>query len=452
MQTLPVLLAMSLATAAIGMVAADGTAPDSPPTPPTPSAPGVPPAPAAPELAPPAEPSLIGRRVLMVMRDGREFRGVLTERSATHITLEIAGIPARFSAGDIDRIRAQQSPAERFAEIRAGINDTDAAAILPLTQWAIDQGELDLAVGELQALALRLPDNQAVTTALTRARQLRDLRTTPTTTPATTPAGNPTPSPADADPDTTGNVPEAFSEAIPLLTPEQQALLKVFESDLSRPLNLVIPTDVMLDLFERYSGNPIVPATKEARDAFLRRPQSQWLDLIFRLKAREVYPKVQINGLPEPLRDFRDRVHSAFVLNSCATNVCHGGRDAGRLALMNRRRNSEATVLTNFHILESFRLADGRPLIDYDNPEASPLLQLALPRNVSQVRHPVVIRSASGQDLFKPAFNATTDRGFQDAVAWIRTMYMPRPKYDLGYVPLRPFVPAPTDPASQPER
>lgn len=448
MQTLPVLLAMSLAITAISVVAArdDAPATATPPAPATPAPAPTPPAPIAPELTPPTEPSLIGRRVLVVMRDAREFRGTLTERSATHITLEIAGIPARFNAADIDRIRAQQSPAERFAEIRATIKSDDAGSLLPLIQWVIDQGELDLGIGELEALSQRVPDNQAVAIALTRARQLRELRATPANiSPATTPGTT------AADPDAT-DAPEAFSQAIPLLTPEQQALLKVFEADLSRPLNLVIPTDVMLDLFERYAGNPLVPATKEARDAFLRRPQSQWLDLIFRLKAREVYPKVQINGLPEPLRDFRDRVHSAFVLNSCATNVCHGGRDAGRLALMNRRRNSEATVLTNFHILENFRLADGRPLIDYDNPEASPLLQLALPRNVSQFRHPVVIRSASGQDLFKPAFNATTDRGFQDAVAWIRSMYMPRPKYDLGYVPLRPLVPAPTDPTSQPER
>jgi len=99
--------------------------------------------------------------------------------------------------------------------------------------------------------------------------------------------------------------------------------------------------------------------------------------------------------------------------------------------------NSDATIYTNLLILERFKLRDGTPLINYDKPEDSPLLQMALPRESSIYPHPEVT-SRSGRRNAPEQFRSTEDVQFQRALDWIRAMYQPRPDYPIDYAPPLP--------------
>jgi hypothetical protein len=147
---------------------------------------------------------------------------------------------------------------------------------------------------------------------------------------------------------------------------------------------------------------------------------------------------VQVVDEPKSMKAFRDEVNSTWLINSCATNTCHGGEEAGRLVLYNHGARRDPTVYTNFLILDRFRLADGRPLINYDDPEKSPLLQLGLPREDSLVKHPSAPMGKAGRDGWKPAFKSVTDVQFHQAAAWIDSMYKPHPAYPIEYTPPGP--------------
>jgi len=202
--------------------------------------------------------------------------------------------------------------------------------------------------------------------------------------------------------------------------------MRVFEIDLSDPPRLTVPRSTVERLLIDYATSPLIPETKEGREALLRAPPRKILDLMFRLRARDRYADVEVLDDPASMRAFRDDVHSTWIANSCATTACHGGGSAGALWLTPRRPTSPRSVYTNFFIIDRFRLSDGTPLIDYENPGRSPLLQLGLPRSDSIVPHPDVRG-------WTPVFRSRDVRRFRQAVEWIESMYRPRPEYELDY-------------------
>ncbi|MBC7771883.1 MAG: hypothetical protein H7210_05270, partial [Pyrinomonadaceae bacterium] len=160
----------------------------------------------------------------------------------------------------------------------------------------------------------------------------------------------------------------------------------------------------------------------------------------------------QVVDQPRSMKAFRDDVHAGWLINACATTACHGGEEAGRLMLYPNRPRADSSVYTNFLIIDKFRMADGTPLIDYERPERSALLQLGLPREDSIFRHPEVLRGNAGRDAWKANFRDTQDRSYKHTVDWIKLMYHPRPEYPIDYQPPRPSVVVPKDPAKSPPR
>lgn len=404
-------------------------------------APAVAPAPAA-EPAAEAEPEAV-----IYLRDGQEFTGQLIAQADNKVVLRIAGIVTTFNADQVERIRVLPSVMERYKALREAIDDNDSEQILRLADWLVERKRFDLAIAELKALIARQPQSGPAKRQLATVEKMAAMRDRRDAARAAARAG--------------GDRPEAAAPvtapAIPLLTEPQIALMKVYEVDLAAKPRVVVPPEVSRRLFEEHGGNPAVPQTPEGRDALLRRPGYELLDVIFAARARELYPLVKVVDQPEGLRRFRDDVLRNWLANSCATSQCHGGADAGRLVLVNRALGTDPTVYTNFWIMSRYRLAGGAPLIDWENPGKSPLLQLGLPRTVSTTPHPPVPRGPGGRELWKPVFLSDQDHRFAATVAWIQSMYRPRPDYALEYAPFRPFdapsgpVPGPTTgPASGP--
>jgi hypothetical protein len=385
------------------------------------------------------------REALIVLDDGQRLEGVLVEDTTTQVTLRIGDIATPIPRERIQRVTVLPPVIERYRDLRAAMTDDDADGLVSLADWLVRRRRLDLALQEMEALLIRRPDFEP-------ARQMRDLvaqqiMLRDRRTPPSLPAG-----PAPGQPSIQSDAGTAAAPAVPLLSAEQINLIKVFELDLANPPSLSIPRPVMERALERYAGNPLIPASREGREAILRQGPVEQLDLLFRLRAREFYGSVRVQGQPESIRRFKDDVHATFLINACATSACHGGLEAGRLVLANRRPQSDPTVYTNLLILERFRTSDGRPLIDWDQPERSVLLHMGLPREDSLARHPVVPRAGTTSDAWRPTFRSTDDLRFQEIVRWMKSMYQPRPDSGMDYTPVRPFTPpapaAPGQPAA----
>ncbi|HWB19759.1 MAG TPA: hypothetical protein VG711_05620, partial [Phycisphaerales bacterium] len=83
---------------------------------------------------------------------------------------------------------------------------------------------------------------------------------------------------------------------------------------------------------------------------------------------------------------------------------------------------------SNLLTLERLKLDPQWPLINYEDPEKSLIVQYGLPRNIARKPHPDV----SG---WKPAFSQTNDRLKNATIEWINSMMQPRPEYPVDFEP-----------------
>jgi len=390
----------------------------------------------------PADPDDEEVETSLLLIDGTRATGVLAERTPEKIVLVNNGIRRSYATDSVAHIDTLPPVIDRYRQMRTAIGDNDLDQRLLLAQWLRSHRKYQLALDEVSGVLGHDPRNAEALRLRTWLEQQLRLRSRSVERVA---PGGPAPLAAPARP--------RADLDFPTLTPEQINLIRVFEVDLADPPRMMIDRDAITALINRYASDALIPATREGREALYRKPPSQILDLMFRVRARDFYGSVQVMSDPRSMKMFRERVHGTWLLNSCATSRCHGGEGAGRLFLTTRQPNSDATVYTNFLILDRFRLADpraqggaapddgGKPLIDYDDPARSPLLQLALNRAGSLYPHPEIPVAGGRTKPISPVFLTSNDRRFQDAVEWIRSMYVPRPEYPVEFTPPVPQGP-----------
>ena len=223
----------------------------------------------------------------------------------------------------------------------------------------------------------------------------------------------------------------------------------MLEIDFRRPPRLSIEPETIRTLIQRYAAHPAIPATSEGRTRMFRADPIDLVRLMFELKARDLYPEISVDSEPYALNVFRQRVHDAWLIGNCATSRCHGGLEGGRFFLHARNSRDERVRFTNLLILLRSEWSD-EPLVDFERPLDSLIIQHALPRTEARFPHPDV-------PGWKPVFTNANQRLLADAVRWIESMYQPRPSYPIDYEPplLRPEIglpPSPTEPAAGPTR
>jgi len=369
-----------------------------------------------------------GRPCFVRFPNGLAIFGTLVTESDRTVTLRFGGDVAIFERAILDEVEPDPEVLDRYAELRAALNDDDPVQLLRLAEWLFNRRLFEQAEAELALVAAVDPGNPDAgrLKLLIENQRLLDYGA------ARRLAGDQTPEPPDPqgpqEPD-----PRAPGQ-VPLLGPDQINLLKIYEIDLDNPPRLRVERADVEQFLEQYAGDERIPSTPEARQALLRKPAVEILELMFRLRARDHYNSVRVLGLPGSLETFRDDIHAGWLQNRCATNRCHGGESAGRLWLATQRPRTERTALTNFLILDRFTLADGTPLIDWDIPERSPLLQMGMARDRSRNPHPEVVVPALERG-WRPVFQSEEDRQFELAVGWIESMYRPRPEYPITYEP-----------------
>jgi hypothetical protein len=417
------------------------------------------------EPEPKTEPSDPNPEVTVYLNDGRAFTGIELGRDEQAITIDIAGVPTRLSTSNIERIKVFPPVMSRYKTMRDALAPDDIAQRAALIRWLADRRQLDIADLEADLLALKFPDNAAASEIQREIKQRIDDRAR---------AQEPELAPAQDGSDDSPRTPKPdyriSASEFPVLTADQINMIKVYELDLGASPSVSIPRDIVRQLMDAYSGNPLIPATLEERDALVRKPSAEIASLMFKLKAREFYPKIRVADHPPALRAFRDEISRSILLPGCATSGCHGGSNAGRLVFSTFRPTSDATVYTNFYVLNNYRTSKGESLIDFENPERSLLLQYALPRKVAKSKHPIVGSRPAAEsvdrsgkplpvdpreDQWKPALAGVDDPRYTGFVRWAQSLYRPRPVYTLEqYVPFRPLTlpaPAPTAPPTKAE-
>ncbi len=395
----------------------------------TPAPPTAPPATAAPQ---PGEES----EVVVTLRDGQRYTGVLVSRDDTTVVIRIGAIETKLKTGLIDRVQVLPPVQERYRQLREVIDDNDVEGLLRLVQWLRSKSQWDDALAELGRVLAIQPDHP-------QALELRNMVESQRELARKAGLGKRPPPPKAS--------PKAEKQAdFPLLSDRDVNLMKVYEVDLTDPPRMVIDRDTIKALIEEHEGDPLMPTTPEGRDALYRTSPSRLLDLMFRIQARNLYEKVKVIDNPRSMKLFRDRVHRGWLINSCSTSRCHGGNEAGRLMLATDKPGSDTTLYTNFLILERYKTREGKSLINYEEPAKSVLLQMGLARDRSAAKHPEVPGMQGNSDLFKPVFKSEDDSRFQDAVSWIKAMYRPRPVYPVEYTPPGPEPIPPADPKAPP--
>lgn len=390
--------------------------------------------------ADPATPDEPLPEVMLVLVDGRQVTGLLVRRTDDEIVLRVGGVEVTHATDTIRRLVERPPVLEQYRTLLDSIAPDDAESLVSLAEWlrSVELYRLALdTVNEALAVDPSVRGGQRLKLWLDSQLSLRRVERRPD-------AQDAGPRTGDAD---------AAAPPFPLLTPEDINIIRVFEVDLNAPPRMAIPRSTVEQLLDEYAGSDFIPTTRAGRERFLRQPPAKILEVMFRLRARHLYGQVQILEDPASMRTFKQRIHGrgAWLVNACSSVRCHGGTEAGRLRLYNRRPNSDKTTYTNFIILDRYRLDDGTPLINYDDPASSPLLHLATLRHNALFKHPEAGPSR-GSRGWRPIFRSPDDARFRQAADWIASLYTPRPDYPIDYEPPAPSVKPDEEPEPQVDR
>lgn len=353
---------------------------------------------------------------MVILRDETRHRGLVVHDGFDEVRLLINGVPLVLPRHRVSHVVLEAPIDEQYLEYRLRIDPGDLHGHLNLCRWLIGKQAYDLARKELNqawnvhqdpeaARLLRMVDAQI--------RLLEEHQSTPDT-------------PADAPDVGRSNEPT-------LLTDREVNLVKVYEIDLNAPPKVLVPRNAIYELFGRYGSSGLIPDTELEQAKLAASPSIDIVRLMFRLRARDLYDRIEVLSEPRALQLFRERVHDTWLMNNCGTTRCHGGSESGRFPLVRSRSTHDRTRYTNLLTIDRFRFDDGTPLIDWDEPGQSRLIQYGLARDQTKTPHP----DAPG---WTPVFGGSRRALAKGTEAWIEAMMnTPRPVYPVG----DQFAPAP---------
>lgn len=370
---------------------------------------------------------------IVQLRDGSTIRANIREDSFEGVTHEAAGIVTKLPRSRVYRTVLEVPFDQRYQKLKASISESDAIGWFGLCKWLFDSKRYEMARDELRAY-LAKHDAPAAADLLRQAEA--QLVLTPR---SNAPDGTAPPSDGSTGGGGNESAPTA-KETLPdrILTDEEVNIVRVYELDLRRPPPMFIDRATIQQLIERYPDSDMIPADAQGRLALFNADAKSIARLMFDLRARDLYPQIKVGGEPAALALFWHRVHDAWVMPNCATSRCHGGTHAGGFFLHHTNFKTDNVRYTNLLILLGSHFEKG-PMIDFDDPRESLLIQYGLPRVDARHPHPDVRG-------WRPIFVPTARKLRADTEEWIRTMYQPRPDYPVDYQ--LPVLAAPDAPAS----
>lgn len=387
-------------------------------------------------LALSAAPAL-AREATVTLNDGKTYTGEVVSDDAGGVVLLIANIRTTIPREDVKSVEYIETIESQYATRRAAIADDNIGDRLVLARWLYENKAYTLAKKEVDDLKTRAPDDTQIDT-LGRAIEARlklmedSAKTAADKAPKPADKNTPSPKPGTSTDATVGPPGLKFDEkGLPTerLSDKEINTIRVYEVDLRsnpRP-RVIVPKSVVDDVLTGYSDRENVPKGKD-QQKFRSAPGVDQLQLLFDLKARELYDQVTVKDDPAFIKNFTSNIHRAYVLNYCGTSSCHGGENGGRMFLFRNEGTSDRTIYTNFYTLAKFETAKGY-MIDMTKPERSFLIQYGLPVEEAALPHPTV----KGWQPFARNINNAT---IQVVLRWISTLSTTvNFKYPIAYTP-----------------
>ena len=358
-----------------------------------------------------------GQTGVVILRSGQRRVGVIVEDSFDHVRIDIDGIHTKLPRETVDVVLLHPTFEQRYEQYRSAARTPSQK--LQLCQWLVDERQYSLASRQLTELMRDAPGQEA-------RQLLKIVNAQLAMDPGAGNEGDPLLEVGNDDED------DPDDDRLPsrVLTLDDVNLIRVYELDFDRPPKVVVAPKTIRQMIERYGTSSVIPPSEMEQRALFRADPLEIVEILFTLKARDLYPQVDVISEPYALNLFRRRVHNAWLLNNCATSRCHGGTDAGRFFLHRRGYKDERVRYTNLLILHRLNVDPDWPLVNYDEPMMSLIVQYGLPKHLARRPHPDV----SG---WKPVFGRGGQRMLRDTVTWIESMMQPRPEYPVDYEPPR---------------
>lgn len=375
------------------------------------------------EIVPLVEPAP-GQRGTVYLREGQRVEGIVIEDGFERVVLVVEDIRMTFGRDQVARVDLVPTFEERYADYKAALGDRIGPRHLELARWLVSERRYPLARAELEAIISAKPD-------LSEARRMLQLVDAQLALEQPGEASGALPAPGDATSDPgPDRGPVDVRDMLPteLIDREDVNIIRVYEIDFDDPPEIAIDQTAIRALLEQYGSSNLIPREASRRTALFRAEPVEVVRLMFALRARELYPRIQVLSDPRSLALFRQRVHNTWLINTCATSRCHGGPFAGRFFLHRRNYHDERVRYTNLLILERLDLGLEFPLVNYDVPMDSLIVQFGLPREVARLPHPDVRG-------WKAIFTRSNQRALRHSIEWIESMMVPRPQYPVDYEP-----------------
>ena len=364
-----------------------------------------------------------GQTGVVILRNGQQRAGVILDDAFDHVLLDINGIQAKLPRSTVDHVILEPTFEERYRQYKAALNANVPQQHLELCRWLVSERRYELARRELEDLLARepLPDARRLLTVVEAQLALQ----------AEAPPAEPRAAPRRP-------VEGAEGARTRILTHSDVNLIRVYEIDFDRPPKVSVEPETIARMIERYGTNRLIPAARADRRALYTAEPLEIVELLFKLRARDLYPEISVLTEPWALNLFRRRVHNTWLLNGCSTSRCHGGPAAGRFFLHRSHFKDERVRYTNLLILEQLEIDPDWILVNYDEPMMSLIIQYGLPRTKARKPHPDV-------KGWRPVFGPGGKRMLRDTVAWVESMMQPRPAYPVEFE-----IPDPADSESRP--
>ena len=381
-----------------------------------------------------------GQRGLVQLRDGTIVRGEILKDSLEEVEFQVDSVRGRVPREKVYRVMLELEFETRYARIKAAIAPEEHGRRLGLARWLADQDRLDLAITELEAL-LRDGDVEEAREMLREinARVKLELAVKESKENSKKKAASKAADAAAAEQEQTADAGSNSAKQAPrgapttremlpkdLLSNDDVNLVRVYEIDFKDPPRLTVSPEGVRQLILRYGSSALVPATTQERNALYSKSSVEIARLMFDLKARDLYNYIEVEEDPTSVAKFRTRVHNSWLISNCATSRCHGGVDAGRFFLYTGNAKDQRIRYTNLLTLLNYKV-DGKPVVNFEDPPDSLLIQYAMTRSSARYPHPDV-------KGWRPVLSTTTPQLLQDTLDWIRSMYQPRPEYPVKYV------------------
>lgn len=368
---------------------------------------------------------------IIVLLNGQSQEGRIIEDSFTRVVFEIEGIRSEFRRDVVDYVLLEPTTEENYRRFKESLTPNMQARHFRLCQWLFEKKQYELARKELAELLghSNMDEARKLLTFVDAQLAMMNRDTSPPKADAFRGDGE---SENPNKPAATGIVP--LKDLLPdqLLTKRDVNVIKVMEIDFRQPPAINISPDTVRKLIETYRMDDRVPVTPDGQTRLFRAAAERPLEvlrLLFELQARDLYPEVKVLTEPRSLNLFRQRIHNTWLINSCATRRCHGGLEAGRFFLHRKGYKNERVRYTNFLILDRLELDPEWPLINYQQPRDSLIIQYGLRRDMARKPHPDVRG-------WRAVFTKGNSRLLENAILWIQSMMNdPRPAYPVEYIP-----------------